>query len=144
MTILAAPLGTAHWLDPRPPSMILFGHDVIVDPRLPGPKPTPGEDARRIVRHAMDPKVMKWLGQDPGLKPGERLQMILDGRTLYVSYDVLWSMRATLDPFSQDYRALGPDPQSPVVRAFRKAHTTADYLMVQKVGVFLTDEEVAR
>lgn len=48
-------------------SLDLRGVPVLVSSLLPYP-PTPGEEARRIVRHGLA-DVLKWLGEDPGPKP---------------------------------------------------------------------------
>lgn len=47
----------------------MFGMPVIESPLCERPS-TPGEDARRIVRHGLS-DVLAWLGETPGPLPGE-------------------------------------------------------------------------
>lgn len=58
--------------------------EVVVDESL-GRPPTPGEDARRLVRHGFA-EVLAWLGEEVGPRPGEVVQTLIlaDGR-MYVS-----------------------------------------------------------
>lgn len=60
-------------------SGVLGGVPVLVSPALPV-IPSPGEDARRIVRHGMA-DVLAWLGEDVGPKPGAAAHVVmgLDG-----------------------------------------------------------------
>lgn len=48
--------------------------NIVVSPHLPIP-PTPGADARRIVRHGLA-DVLAWLGEDIGSKPGEQIHIL--------------------------------------------------------------------
>lgn len=49
-----------------------LGLDIITSGFAPSRPPTPGEDARRIVRHGMA-EVLTWLGEDVGPAPGDRI-----------------------------------------------------------------------
>ncbi len=58
------------------PKVNLIGNaaiNVVVSDQLPT-LPTPGGDARRIVRHGLA-DVLTWLGVDVGPKPGEPIHM---------------------------------------------------------------------
>lgn len=51
---------------------LLGGIRVVESLHVPARDPTPGEDARRIVRHGMA-DVLAWLGEPVGPAPGERV-----------------------------------------------------------------------
>ena len=46
--------------------------------------PTPGTDARRIVRHGLA-DVLAWLGEDVGPRPGEQTHAVMVGGDLHAS-----------------------------------------------------------
>ncbi|MDP9820459.1 hypothetical protein [Nocardioides massiliensis] len=76
--------------------MALFGITVIESPHLPT-YPSPGTDARRIVRHGMA-DVLAWLGEDVGPKPGEPTHAFLIGSTLAASAAMVGRLRSLPDP----------------------------------------------
>jgi hypothetical protein len=63
---------------------------VVVSDALPIP-PSPGADARRIVRHGMA-DVLEWLGEKVGPKPGEHTHAIVSGGNLHVSAHLAQAM----------------------------------------------------
>ena len=71
-----------------------LGIPVYVSPILPT-QPSPGEDARRIVRHGLA-DVLAWLGEKVGPEPGEPTHAFLAGGVLLTSQE-----------FSERCRALG-------------------------------------
>jgi hypothetical protein len=81
-------------------SMALFGLQVYVSRSLPTPPPSPGEDARRIVRHGMA-DVLKWLGEDVGPKPGEVTHAVVTEGMLVCSPDFEYAIRREYDPLDR-------------------------------------------
>jgi hypothetical protein len=71
--------------------MNLFGIPVVESSALPI-KPSPGQDARRMVRHGMA-DVLAWLGEDVGPKPGEETHCLLIGGTLHASAAIVGKLR---------------------------------------------------
>lgn len=65
--------------------------DVVVSEHLPVP-PSPGENARRIVRHGLA-HWLEWLGEDVGPAPGEPTHAFQAGRTLMVSRELRQQLR---------------------------------------------------
>lgn len=63
--------------------MLIGGLGVVVSPLLPTP-PTPGEEARRIVRHGLA-DVLEWLGEDIGPRPDHPTHAYQAGNTLFAS-----------------------------------------------------------
>lgn len=62
----------------------LLDHGIIISSILPL-KPSPGEDARRIVRHGLA-DVLAWLGEDVGPRPGAQTHAVaMPGGLLAVS-----------------------------------------------------------
>lgn len=62
----------------------LFDYGIVVTPVLPI-KPSPGTDARRIVRHGLA-DVLAWLGEDVGPRPGAQTHAVaMPGGLLAVS-----------------------------------------------------------
>ena len=61
----------------------LFGIPVVVSPALPL-APSPGADARRMVRHGLA-DVLAWLGEDVGPKPGDLTHVLMIGGTMHAS-----------------------------------------------------------
>lgn len=61
----------------------LTGFNVITSNLLPL-DPSPGEDARRIVRHGMA-DVLAWLGEKVGPKPGEQTHLLIFGKDIHAS-----------------------------------------------------------
>lgn len=51
------------------------GMTVMVSDQLPLPV-SPGEEARRIVRHGMA-EILEWLGEEVGPRPGDRVHVVL-------------------------------------------------------------------
>lgn len=83
-----------------------FGLRVVVSPYLPVP-PSPGEEARRIVRHGFDQthlngmrsSVLRWLGEKPGPKPEEQSHAYaLGDGTMIVSQHYADLITRTLGP----------------------------------------------
>lgn len=71
-------------------SDLFGGTPVVLAPMLPL-APSPGQDARRIVRHGLA-EVLAWLGEKVGPEPGDATHALLVGGTLFVSgavYDTL-------------------------------------------------------
>lgn len=62
-----------------------LGIPVYVSPILPT-RPSPGEDARRIVRHGLA-DVLAWLGEEVGPKPGVPTRAFLAGGVLLASHE---------------------------------------------------------
>lgn len=62
------------------------GLRVVASNALPLP-PSPGEDARRIVRHGLA-RVLEWLGEPVGPAPGVATHAVRAGDVLYVSRDL--------------------------------------------------------
>lgn len=58
----------------------IFGIPVVVTDAIKPDIPTPGEDARRIVRHRMH-KLAPWLRFDVGPKPGEATYAVYVAQT---------------------------------------------------------------
>ena len=76
--------------------LLFLGYEVIPNPFTLPKHPTPAEDARRIVRHGLA-DTLKWLGQDPGPKPGAVTHAILlDARRMIVSEELYLKMHAYL------------------------------------------------
>lgn len=63
-----------------------LGFDIVISNVLPI-IPSPGEDARRIVRHGLA-DVLDWLGEDVGPSPGMPTHALMVGDTLHVSPDL--------------------------------------------------------
>lgn len=61
----------------------LGGMRVVESPMLPL-DPTPGQDARRIVRHGLA-DVLAWLGEDVGPAPGAQTHILLIGADIHAS-----------------------------------------------------------
>lgn len=70
----------------------------VVESRALPLKPSPGTDARRIVRHGLA-DVLAWLGENVGPKPGEETHSFLlgGGHTLVVSHDLNERLRASAE-----------------------------------------------
>lgn len=74
---------------------VSLGVQVIVSPLLPTDVPSPGEDARRMVRHGMK-DVLTWLGEDVGPRPGERTHALMVGdHTMLASHEVYRGLRGS-------------------------------------------------
>lgn len=76
---------------------------VLESPALPY-RPSPGEDARRAVRHAyaeasvdwLEGSILDWLGERVGPKPGEETHaMVIDGK-LFASREYIARIRQTM------------------------------------------------
>lgn len=63
---------------------VLGGLTVVVNPVLPV-DPTPGEDARRIVRHAYGEEFLAWIGEKVGPEPGAPTHILRSGGTIHMS-----------------------------------------------------------
>lgn len=61
----------------------LFGVTVVSSSLLPI-DPSPGEAARRVVRHGLA-DVLRWLGEDVGPRPEDKTNALVIGRTLMAS-----------------------------------------------------------
>ena len=69
-----------------------MGLDVLVSPVLPL-HPSPGEDARRMVRHGLA-DVLAWLGQPVGPQPGAQTHVLRVGTQLHVSREAWDRLRS--------------------------------------------------
>lgn len=69
----------------------LFGFRIVESDLLPYP-PSPGEWARRYVRHAMS-DVVKWLNEPLGPHPDEQTHVILMGNTALTSATIVSRMK---------------------------------------------------
>lgn len=76
-------------------SQLVAGVPVVVSPMLPI-VPSPGTDARRLVRHGMA-DVLAWLGEDVGPKPGEVTHALVAGGSLWVSQEAYDALVASSD-----------------------------------------------
>jgi hypothetical protein len=75
----------------------IAGLDVVVTRMLPQP-PSPGEDARRIVRHGFaDAGLWPTAAGDVGPRPGEPTRAIRIGRQLLVDGDLAEQIRDRAD-----------------------------------------------
>lgn len=82
---------------------MLFGMELWTTSALGGPAPTPGEDARRIVRHGLASVTLRGRPLiDPGPKPGEVRHAIVDTNLnrVHVSHDMYYALRRALLPVS--------------------------------------------
>lgn len=71
----------------------LLGMHVRVTSALPL-LPTPGQDARRIVRHGMT-EILEWLGEDVGPEPGAPTHVLVIDGVLQCSPEFAARIRAT-------------------------------------------------
>lgn len=78
--------GVRPYETPPPAWAFLPGLQVHVSRMLPY-EPSPGEDARRIVRHGLA-DVLDWLGEKVGPKPGALTQALVIGSSVSVSPDL--------------------------------------------------------
>lgn len=69
----------------------IFGMAVVESPVLPM-LPTPGMDARRIVRHGMA-DVLRWLGEEVGPRAGEPTEVLIVGNTVHASAAIVGRLR---------------------------------------------------
>ena len=84
-------------LTAAPPLDQLIGVDVVPSRMLPAP-PSPGEDARRIVRHGFaDAGYWPAAAGEVGPRPGVPTRAILMGRTLLVDYQLADEIRDRVD-----------------------------------------------
>jgi hypothetical protein len=85
-----------------------LGLPVIVSDVLPM-RPTPGQAARRIVRHGLA-DWLDWLGEDLGPAPDAELHALLVDNALHVSAAVFGRLRRRSDP-DDGYLDNRPEPE---------------------------------
>lgn len=73
--------------------MSTFGGIKIIESSALPVHPSPGADARRIVRHGLA-DVLAWLGEDVGPRPGAMTHALLVGDTLHASVAFVGRMRS--------------------------------------------------
>lgn len=72
----------------------MAGVDIYPSARLPRP-PSPGTEARRIVRHGLA-DVLEWLGEDVGPAPDAPVNAMKVGGMVLVSIELFETIRETL------------------------------------------------
>lgn len=72
----------------------MLAFSVIPSPAMPPPRrPSPAEDARRLVRHGLA-DVLDWLGEPAGPRPGELIHTIIRAGGVFLCHpDSVASMK---------------------------------------------------